>query len=406
MMKKYSVLAICMLVALGLFLAPGAANAAKVIKVGIVDTYSGPASTYTNDVRDGFKLEVDKVNAAGGVLGSKIEFTTRDDKFKVDLGLSAAKELIMREGVDILMGTINSATALAISDLVKNEKVPFFATFAKTDKLSGEKGHRYVFQITENTASAGKAAAVGLAKQKFVKYWIAGDDYEYGHALADDLWRNLKKLKPEVELLGQSWWKVGEPDFTPYITSILAAKPDAVIIATGGSGCVPFLKAAKATGFNDKVPFFMHTATELSTLKPLGLDAPEGVVGTSNYFFYYPDSVANRAFVAEFQKAYGREPKVGALYGYLTARYIIEGFKKAGVLDKEKLIDAIEGMTLDSPVGPVTLRAYDHQALLPMYMGVTKKVAGRDFLVADQIVTISGQDAAPSLEDIKKARAK
>ncbi|MFH1036231.1 MAG: ABC transporter substrate-binding protein [Pseudomonadota bacterium] len=405
-MKKYSVLAICMLVALGLFLAPGAANAAKVIKVGIVDTYSGPASTYTNDVRDGFKLEVDKVNAAGGVLGSKIEFTTRDDKFKVDLGLSAAKELIMREGVDILMGTINSATALAISDLVKNEKVPFFATFAKTDKLSGEKGHRYVFQITENTASAGKAAAVGLAKQKFVKYWIAGDDYEYGHALADDLWRNLKKLKPEVELLGQSWWKVGEPDFTPYITSILAAKPDAVIIATGGSGCVPFLKAAKATGFNDKVPFFMHTATELSTLKPLGLDAPEGVVGTSNYFFYYPDSVANRAFVAEFQKAYGREPKVGALYGYLTARYIIEGFKKAGVLDKEKLIDAIEGMTLDSPVGPVTLRAYDHQALLPMYMGVTKKVAGRDFLVADQIVTISGQDAAPSLEDIKKARAK
>jgi branched-chain amino acid transport system substrate-binding protein len=406
MMKKYSMLAICMLVALGLLLAPGAVMAAKPIKVGIVDTYSGPASTYTNDVRDGFKLEVDKVNAAGGVLGRKIEFTTRDDKFKVDLGLSAAKELIMREGVDILMGTINSATALAISDLVKNEKIPFFATFAKTDKLSGEKGHRYVFQITENTASAGKSAAVGLAKQKFVRYWIAGDDYEYGHALAEDLWKNLKKLKPEVELLGQSWWKVGEPDFTPYITSILAAKPDAVIIATGGAGCVPFLKAAKATGFNEKVPFFMHTATELSTLKPLGLDAPEGVIGTSNYFFYYPETPANKAFVAEFQKAYGREPKVGALYGYLTARYIVEGFKKAGVVDKEKLIDAIEGMTLESPVGPVTLRAFDHQALLPMYMGVTKKVAGRDFLVAEGIVTISGQDAAPSVEDIKKARAK
>jgi branched-chain amino acid transport system substrate-binding protein len=405
-MKKHSVLAICLMVGLSLLLAPGASQAAAPIKVGIVDTYSGPASTYTNDVRDGFKLEVDKVNAAGGVLGRKIEFTTRDDKFKVDLGLSAAKELIMREGVDILVGTINSATALAISDLVKNEKIPFFATFAKTDKLSGEKGHRYVFQITENTASAGKAAAVGLAKQKFVKYWIAGDDYEYGHALADDLWKNLKKLKPEVELLGQSWWKVGEPDFTPYITSILAAKPDAVIIATGGSGCVPFLKAAKATGFNDKVPFFMHTATELSTLKPLGLDAPEGVIGSSNYFFYYPDTPANQAFVAEFKKAYNREPKVGALYGYLTARYIVEGFKKAGVVDKEKLIDAIEGMTLESPVGPVTLRAYDHQALLPMYMGVTKKAPGYEFLIAGDIVTISGQDAAPPLEDIKKARGK
>lgn len=405
-MKRISWLAICLCALLTLALAPGAALAAKAIKVGIVDTYSGPPSTYTNDVRDGFKLEVDKVNAAGGVLGSKIEFVTRDDKFKVDLGLSAAKELIMREGVDILMGTINSATALAVSDLVKNEKIPFFATFAKTDKLSGEKGHRYVFQITENTASAGKAGAVGLAKQKFVKYWIAGDDYEYGHALAEDLWKNLKKLKPEVELLGQSWWKVGEPDFTPYITSILAAKPDAVIIATGGAGCVPFLKAAKATGFNDKVPFYMHTATELSTLKPLGLDAPEGVIGSSNYFFYYPETPANKAFVEEFKKAYGREPKVGALYGYLTARFIIEGYKKAGSLDKEKLINAVEGMTLDSPVGPVTLRAEDHQALLPMYMGVTKKAPGYDFLIAGDIVTISGQDAAPSLEDIKKARGK
>jgi ABC-type branched-subunit amino acid transport system substrate-binding protein len=55
-----------------------------------------------------------------------------------------------------------------------------------------------------------------------------------------------------VELLGQSWWKVGEPDFTPYITAILSAKPDAVIIATGGRDCVPFLKAAKATGFNER----------------------------------------------------------------------------------------------------------------------------------------------------------
>ncbi len=397
----------CLIIGLAaLVLAWGAAPAlaAKPIKVGIVDTYSGPPSTYTNDVRDGFKLVVDEVNAKGGVLGRKIEFTTRDDKFKVDLALAAAKELIMREEVDILMGTINSAGAMAISDLVKNEKIPFFATFSKTDKLSGEKGHRYVFQITENTALAGKAGAAGLAKQKFVKYWIAGDDYEYGHALAEGVWNNLKKLKPEAQLLGQTWWKVGEPDFTPYITSILAAQPDAVIIATGGASCVPFLKAAKATGFNDKVPFFMHTATELSTLKPLGLDAPENVIGSSNYFFYYPKSAANQAFVEAFKKAYNREPKVGALYGWLTARYIVDGFNKAGKVDKEKLIDAIEGMTVDSPVGPVTLRAYDHQAMLPMFMGVTKKEPGYDFLVADKIVTISAEEAAPTVEEIKALR--
>jgi branched-chain amino acid transport system substrate-binding protein len=198
--------------------------------------------------------------------------------------------LIYREKVDVIMGTINSALALAISDMCKKEKVPFFATFSKSDKITGEKGHRYVFSITENTVLAGKAAAVGLARKPYMKYWIAGDDYEYGHSIADSVWNNLQQMKPGVELLGQTWWKVGEPDFTPYITAILSAKPDAVIIATGGRDCVPFLKAAKATGFNERVPFFMHTATELSTLKPLGLEAPEGVIGTSNYFYYYPET--------------------------------------------------------------------------------------------------------------------
>jgi branched-chain amino acid transport system substrate-binding protein len=204
------------------------------IKIGIIDTYSGPPTAFTYDVRDAFKLAVDEINAKGGVLKRKIEFTTRDDKFKVDLCLSSAKELVMMEKVDILMGTINSAGTLAVSEYCKSEKIPFLVTFSKSDKITGEKGHRYVFSITENTVMIGKAAAAGLAKRPYTKYWIAGDDYEYGHALADGVWGNLKKLKPGVELIGQSWWKVGEPELTPYLMAITAAKPDAVIFATGG----------------------------------------------------------------------------------------------------------------------------------------------------------------------------
>ena len=384
-MKRFSWISVSLAVLVAAALLAAPACAADTIKVGIVDCYSGPPSTYTNDVRDAFKLEIDRVNAAGGVLGRQIEFVTRDSKFKVDLGLSAAKELVMREEVDILMGTINSALALAISDLAKKEKIPFLATFSKSAKITGAKGHRYVFSITENTALAGKAGAVGLAKQPFKRYWIAGDDYEYGHAIADGVWENLKMLRPDVELLGQSWWKVGEPDFTPYITAMLSAKPDAVIVATGGRDCVPFLKAAKATGFNERVPFYMHTATELSTLKPLGLDAPEGVYGTSNY---------------------GRVPAVGAVYGVLAAKYIAGAYSRAGKMDTEAFIDHLEGMWVDSPVGKVTMRAYDHQAMLPMFMGVTKKKPGYDFLVADDIVTLPPEDVMPSIEEIKKARMK
>ncbi len=405
-MKKLSVFRICLsiMVIACLFVMLPSTHAAKALKIGIVDCYSGPPSTYTNDVRDAFKLEVERINAAGGVLGRKIEVFTRDSKFKVDIGLSAAKELIYRENVDILMGTINSALALAISNMCKKEKVPFFVTFSKSAKITGAKGHRYVFSITENSALAGKAAAVGLAKRPYMKYWIAGDDYEYGHAIADGVWENLKRMKPGVQLLGQSWWKVGEPDFTPYITAILSAKPDAVIIATGGRDCVPFLKAAKATGFNKRVPFFMHTATELSTLKPLGLEAPEGVIGTSNYFFYYPETAANKNFVKNFENTYNRKPAVGAVYGLLAAKYIFGAYKKAGVINTEKFIDNVEGMWVDSPVGKVTMRAYDHQAMLPMFMGVTKKSPNYGFLIATDIVTLPGKDVMPSIREIKASR--
>jgi len=402
-MKNRLWIGVAILACLGLAVSVPAL-AKDVIKVGIVDCYSGPPSTYTNDVRDAFKLAVDDINAQGGVLGRHIEFVTRDSKFKVDLGLAAAKELVLRENVDILMGTINSSLALAISDFAKTEKIPFLVTFSKSDKITGEKGNRYVFSFTENSAMAGKAGAVGLAQKPYVKYWIAGDDYEYGHSIADGVWNNLKQLKPEVELMGQSWWKVGEPDFTPYITAILAAKPDAVIVATGGKGCVPFLKAAKATGFNEKIPFYMHTATELSTLKPLGLDAPEGVIGTSNYYYYYPDTEANKKFVEKFRNAYDRNPAVGAVYGFMVADFIKGAYEKAGEFDTEKFIDAMEGMTVDTPVGPVTMRAYDHQAMLPMFMGTTKKADGYDHLVATDIVVLSGEEVMPTIEEIKKAR--
>ena len=389
-----------------LLIAGSMAFAADPIKVGIVDCYSGPPSTYTNDVLDGFKVAVDEINAKGGVLGRKISFVTRDNKFKVDLGLSAAKELIMREKVDLLMGTINSAVALAVSNLCKKEKIPFLVTYSKSANITGAKGHRYVFGMNENTAMAGKAAAAGLAKKPYVKYWIAGDDYEYGHAIADGVWKNLKKLKPEVQLLGESWWKVGEPDFTPHITSILAAKPDAVIIATGGRDCVPFLKAAKATGFNERVPFFMHTATELSTLRPLGKDAPEGVLGTSNYYYYFPETPENKAFAEKFKKKYNRPPSFGSLIGYFCGQFIAKAYEKAGKVDSEKFVDALEGMTVDSPIGKLKIREYDHQVMLPMFMGSTKKSPDHDYLIATDIVTIPAEELMPAVEEIKKARQK
>ena len=373
------------------------------IKVGIIDCYSGPPAVYANDALNGFKLALDEINKEG-ILGTKIEFTTRDTKFKVDIGLNMAKELVMRENVDLLVGTISSSVAMAVSDFCKGEKVPFIAWISKSERITGQKGHRYVFSTGENTAMAGKAGGVALSKKPFVKYWIAGDDYEYGHAIADAVWRNLKALKPDVELIGQSWWKVGEPDLVPYFTAILAAKPEVVVVCGGGATMTNSLKACKATGLHEKVQVYMHTATDHAVLKPLGPEAPEGVMGSMDYHFYYPDTEANKKFVKAFQDAYGEPPGFPAFHGYITAYFIAEAYKKAGSLDREKFIDALEGLKIDSPAGKVTMRACDHQAELPLFLGVTKKAPEYDFLISTDIMTLSGDEVMPSCDEIKKAR--
>ncbi|MBW1999549.1 MAG: ABC transporter substrate-binding protein [Deltaproteobacteria bacterium] len=388
----------------GFAVIPSLKAEARNIKVGIIDTYSGPPAMFCKEALNGFKLALEEINKKG-VLGKKIEYTTRDAKFKVDIGLSMAKQLIMREDVDVLVGIISSSVALAVSDYARREKVPLIVWIAKSERITGEKGHRYVFSTSENTAMFGKAAGVALAEKPFVKYWIAGDDYEYGHAVAESAWRNLKRRKPGVQLIGQSWWKIGEPDLVPYITAILAAKPDAVIFATGGASMVNVLKTVKATGLTQKVQAWVHSATETSILRALGPAAPEGVMGTSDYLFYHPDTPANREFAKTFQERFGAPPGFPGFHGYITAQFIAEAFRKAGSVDKEKFIDAFEGLKITSPAGEIEMRACDHQAVLPIFMGVTKKSPKYEFLIASDIVTLTGDDVMPSCGEIQKARA-
>ncbi len=401
-MKKALTIGMCV-VLLG-FLGVSLSYGANTIKVGFVDTYSGPASVYCFDVVDGFKMAIQTINAKGGVLGKKIEYTTRDEKFNPATGLAMAKELVMREEVDILAGTINSATTLAVSDFAKNEKIPFFCTFAKSEKITGEMGHRYVFGVAENTRMIGKATAFAVAKKPYKKFWVAGEDYEYGHAVGEASWRYIKAMKPEAQLLGQTWWKVGEADLAPYITPIVQAKPDMLYMATGGSGNLNFLKLAKSMNLMKEMACFLHTSIELSNLQALGKNAPEGVMGTVNYLFYYPETPENKAFVAEFTKMYNRPPKVGALYGYAAAQLIAKAYQKAGTADKEKFITALEGLVVDSPVGKLELRACDHQLMLPMFTGVTKASPQYDFHIATDIMTIAGKDYLPSCDEVMKVR--
>jgi branched-chain amino acid transport system substrate-binding protein len=406
-MKRFTVQFFIFICAMVLFLSSSAFSA-NTIKIGIADSYSGPAAIFGLDMRDGFRMGMNEINAKGGVLGKKLEIITRDEKFQPAVALAMAKELIMKENVDLLMGTISSASALAISELAKKEKVPFLCTYAKSEKITGELGHRYVFSMADNTAMAGRAAGAAIAKKGYTKFWIAGDDMEYGHAICEATWNQIKKLNPKAELLGQTWWKVGETDFVPYITQIMAAKPDYIILGNSGASVIGFQKAAKATGLIQKVPIYQHTAIEFSVLTSLGLEGPENVAGTASYIFYYPKTAENKAFADKFQKSYGRLPTMPAFFGYVTSQMVAKAYEKAGSVNKEKFIDALEGMTLDATaLGKLQVRKCDHQLLYPVFYGMTKKVPEyKDFLIGTDIVTVPAGTGYPTCEEIAQLRAK
>jgi branched-chain amino acid transport system substrate-binding protein len=164
------------------------------------------------------------------------------------------------------------------------------------------------------------------------------------------------------------------------------------------------MKAIKATGMVDKVAIYLHSSTDHAVLKPLGMDAPEGVMGTMDYHFYFPEISANKKFVNAFKAEYGHTPGFPAFHGFITAHFIAEAYKKAGSVNTEKFVDALEGLQIQSPAGRIEMRACDHQVILPMYLGVTKLSPEMGVAVSSDIYTLRGAEVMPSCEEVMKAR--
>jgi branched-chain amino acid transport system substrate-binding protein len=153
----------------------------------------------------------------------------------------------------------------------------------------------------------------------------------------------------------------------------------------------------------------MYGATDHAILKPHGPEGPEGVMGALGYHFYHPDIKANREFVRAYKDAHGeyKHPGFPTFHGYVTGHFIARAYEKAGVVDREKFIDALEGLTIQSPVGEIEIRVCDHQTVFPIFVGVTRNLqAFSGFVVSADIVTLSGDKVMPSCEEISKARSK
>src|SRR6266849_3073942 len=186
--------------------APLTALAQKPIKVGFPMILSGPGALFGEPALKGAQMYVDELNAKGGVLGRKIELLPRDTKGNADEAVRVSRELILRENVDFLVGTLTSAEGPAVSVVAKENKVVFIAPIPKTDQLTAaDKLHPYVFRVAANTTMEGRSAAEIVATWPVTKVATIAFDYAYGQDVTRAFVEHMKKLKPGVEIVEQQW---------------------------------------------------------------------------------------------------------------------------------------------------------------------------------------------------------
>src|SRR5215813_5941224 len=203
-----------------LVVAAPAADAQKPIKVGFPIILSGAGALFGEPASKGAQMFVDELNAKGGVIGRKIELIVRDTKGNADEAVRVSRDLILKENVDFLVGTLTSAEGPAVSVVAKENKIVFIAPIPKNDQLTAQdKLHPYVFRVAANTTMEGRSAAEIVAKWPVTKVVTVSFDSAYGQDVTKAFVEHLKKIKPSVQIVDQQWPKLGEQDYNPFINA-------------------------------------------------------------------------------------------------------------------------------------------------------------------------------------------
>src|SRR3954454_24289265 len=158
------------LILAGMMLSAPAARAADNIKIGFPMPLSGPTAVYGVPNTKGAEMAIADINAKGGVLGRKLELLARDSKANADEAVRLAREMIIKNNVEFLSGTLTSAEAPAVSTIAKENKIVFVAPTAKTMLLTAPQNlHPYIFRLASNTLIEGRTGASLMAKWQDVK---------------------------------------------------------------------------------------------------------------------------------------------------------------------------------------------------------------------------------------------
>ncbi len=331
------------------------AIAQQTIKIGALNPYSGPLALYGTEVTRGYELAADKVNAAGGVLGKKLELI-RGDVTNAQQGIATVEQLVSRDKVDMFVGTYISGISLTASDAAMRYNKLYWETNAVAQVLTDRKLPNFIRSGPDGSAFANTSSAAvrdliapALKKDmKDLKIWIEHEESIYGTSIAQGQKRILEAFGAKVVGVGSH--ASNTIDLNDTVLRAKKADPD-VLIQTG---YVPdgnlLLRTAREQGFKPGAILFVGTGDTPETLQALGAASMEGilVVGYPRNDITDKFGPGNKAYLEAYRAKYKSDPVapqgMAAYSGFLI---MTEALKAAGGVDINKVQAAAAKM--DTP---------------------------------------------------------
>jgi branched-chain amino acid transport system substrate-binding protein len=366
-------------VALGALLAAGSAltAAAQTVKVGVINTYSGPEAQVGDELDKGLKLYV-KEHQKDLPAGVKIELVIRDDTGpNPETAKRLAQELITREKVNFLAGVVWSPNAAAIGPLTAEAKTPFILMNAAGVAIPRISPYiaRTSFTLWQQALPLGRWVAQKGSK----KAYTAVSDFIPGHDAEGGFTKGFTDAGGQM--VGSVRIPLANPDFVPFLQRAMDAKPDVIFIfIPAGRQAGAIMKAATDLGIQKAGIKIVATQDLLpeEELPKMG-DAPIGII-SSGIWSITADRPENKAFLAAWDKEYGDKAipdflSVGAWDGMAAIFDVVK--KTSGKFNGDQAMAILKGWKSNSPRGPIEIDADTRDIIQNVYMRETKKVNGK-----------------------------
>ncbi|MGO9630425.1 MAG: ABC transporter substrate-binding protein [Xanthobacteraceae bacterium] len=352
----------------GLLAAPMVARSEnKAIKIGMSTILSGRVAQLGTSSRNALMMEVEKINAAGGLAGRQIEMVIRDSKGQPQEAARLSRELINSDGCEILIDAEASSGAFAVHEVARDLGMLTLHTNSETSSLSADpKLHlpnvfRACRQGVHDSIVGGSYAAKVAKAKNLTKWMTTSPDYAYGRDTTAEYVSYVKYFNPEVEIVGEAWPKLFQPDYTEVLTKILQTKPQALYSCLWGGDLTAFIDQGNIYALFQQTETFavnMADYTALTAVKNL----PKGIHSGDRYIKTFPNTPANAAWGDAYRAKYNEYPTNWSWQNAAVVHFLAEAAKKTNSTDGAKLAEALKGLTIESPFGAdghLTLRAED-----------------------------------------------